>query len=262
MPKAQNKVINKIPPIILKKRAREPNIVVIPRYIGFLEYLKIFSVTSFVAFSGFKGLTVVLLLLNDVTADVNIKNSKNIKVLARVGEKTLTEENVVLFGANKGVSGDERELSIENWISQSLLLSEAKKEGLSPYQVSEAQVAVVGRGTIAEQNLVNRQAKNSIIPLVTSVLNDNETEYQDGAGNTFTAQEAYNNPEKMSIVLNRAKNTLLNYFQKDSLYLGKTVEAFDKFWANINVIGPRGDIQLAATPVEDLILLLSFKVSS
>jgi hypothetical protein len=107
--------------------------------------------------------------------------------------------------------------------------AEAKKEGLSPYQVSEAQVAVVGRGTIAEQNLVNRQAKNSIIPLVTSVLNDNETEYQDGAGNTFTAQEAYNNPEKMSIVLNSAKNTLLNYFQKDSLYLGKTVEAFDKY---------------------------------
>ena len=57
------------------------------------------------------------------------KNSKNIKVLARVGEITLTEENVVLFGADRGVSGDERGLSIENWINQSLLLSEAKKEG-------------------------------------------------------------------------------------------------------------------------------------
>ena len=57
------------------------------------------------------------------------KNSKNIKVLARVGERTLTEENVVLLGADRGISRDERELSIENWISQSLLLSEAKKEG-------------------------------------------------------------------------------------------------------------------------------------
>ena len=57
------------------------------------------------------------------------KDAKNIKVLARVGEKTLTEESVVLLGAGRAVSEDKIELSIENWINQSLLLSEARKEG-------------------------------------------------------------------------------------------------------------------------------------
>jgi len=57
------------------------------------------------------------------------KDAKNIKVLARVGEKTLTEESVVLLDAGRAVSGDKIELSVENWINQSLLLSEAKKEG-------------------------------------------------------------------------------------------------------------------------------------
>ena len=36
-----------------------------------------------------------------------------------------------------------------------------------------------------------------------------------------------------------------------------SVFAFDKFVDKINVIGPSGDNQLAATPVDDLILLLS-----
>ena len=35
------------------------------------------------------------------------------------------------------------------------------------------------------------------------------------------------------------------------------VLAFDKFWENVKVIGPIGDIQLATAPADDLILLLS-----
>ena len=36
-----------------------------------------------------------------------------------------------------------------------------------------------------------------------------------------------------------------------------SVLAFDKFWANVNVIGPTGEIQLIPSPVEDLNSLLS-----
>ena len=57
------------------------------------------------------------------------ENSKNIKVLARVGENTLTEKDIALFGASRDVSEDEKVLSVEKWINRSLLLSEAKKEG-------------------------------------------------------------------------------------------------------------------------------------
>ena len=38
-----------------------------------------------------------------------------------------------------------------------------------------------------------------------------------------------------------------------------SVLAFDKFVDKIKVIGPRGESQFAATPVEDLSLLLSLK---
>ena len=41
-----------------------------------------------------------------------------------------------------------------------------------------------------------------------------------------------------------------------------SVEAFDIFCAKVNVIGPIGDSQLAITPVDDLILLLSSSVLS
>ena len=40
------------------------------------------------------------------------------------------------------------------------------------------------------------------------------------------------------------------------------LDAFDKFVAKVKVIGPIGDIQLALTPVEDLSLLLSSRLSS
>ena len=77
--KIQNKAINIIPPKRLNTKASEPNIVAIPRYIGFLEYVKIFSVTNFVACLGFNGLTVVLFRLNDLTADIRIEKPNNIK---------------------------------------------------------------------------------------------------------------------------------------------------------------------------------------
>jgi hypothetical protein len=40
-----------------------------------------------------------------------------------------------------------------------------------------------------------------------------------------------------------------------------SVDALDKLVAKVKVIGPTGDIQLALTPVDDLILLLSSNVS-
>ena len=57
-----------IPPIKLKNTAIEHSINAIPRYIGFREYLKIPSVTNFVACSGLNGFTVVLSFLNNRTA--------------------------------------------------------------------------------------------------------------------------------------------------------------------------------------------------
>ena len=77
----QNKAIKITPPKRLKNTAIEPNTRVIPRYIGFREYLKIPSVTNFVACSGLKGFNVVLSFLNDPGADIKIvtppKRKKN-----------------------------------------------------------------------------------------------------------------------------------------------------------------------------------------
>ena len=71
---AQNKAIKITPPKRLKNTAIELNTTAIPRYIGLREYLKIPSVTSFVACSGLKGFTVVSSFLNNRTADTKIKN--------------------------------------------------------------------------------------------------------------------------------------------------------------------------------------------
>ena len=57
-------------------------------------------------------------------------NSKDPRVYARVDNNALTDENLVLLGAGKPFSSDALQRSIENWIDQSLILSEAKKEGL------------------------------------------------------------------------------------------------------------------------------------
>ena len=55
--------------------------------------------------------------------------TKDSRVYARVGNNTLTDENLVLFNTEKPFSNDALQRSIENWIDQSLILSEAKKEG-------------------------------------------------------------------------------------------------------------------------------------
>ena len=51
-------------------------IISIPRYIGFLENLNIPDVTKEDACLGSKGLTVVLCLLNDLTADIKTTSPK------------------------------------------------------------------------------------------------------------------------------------------------------------------------------------------
>ena len=70
--KIWNFVINKakskvkiIPPIKLNLRVIENNIKTIPKYIGFLEYLKTPEITSDDAFSISSGLTVVFCFLKD-----------------------------------------------------------------------------------------------------------------------------------------------------------------------------------------------------
>ena len=51
-------------------------IISIPRYIGFLENLNIPDVTKEDACLGSKGFTVVLCLLNDLTADIKTTSPK------------------------------------------------------------------------------------------------------------------------------------------------------------------------------------------
>ena len=70
-----------MPPKRLKNTAIELKTNAIPRYIGFREYLKIPSVTNFVACSGLRGFMVVLSFLNNLTADIKIKKpDKSIKI--------------------------------------------------------------------------------------------------------------------------------------------------------------------------------------
>ena len=83
---AQNKAIKITPPKRLKNTAIELNTTAIPRYIGLREYLKIPSVTSFVACSGLNGFTVVLSFLNNRTADTKIKKPDKSKKIPRYKE--------------------------------------------------------------------------------------------------------------------------------------------------------------------------------
>ena len=70
----------------LTKFGNDNNIEVSPRYIGFREYLKIPSVTSFVACSGLKGFTVVSSFLNNRTADTRINKPDKSKKIPRYKE--------------------------------------------------------------------------------------------------------------------------------------------------------------------------------
>jgi hypothetical protein len=82
----QNNATNITPPIKLKEIARELNINAIPRYIGFLENLKMSPVTSEVACSGFNGLMVVLLALNALAAEIKTNSPIIKKVKLRIDE--------------------------------------------------------------------------------------------------------------------------------------------------------------------------------
>ena len=61
-------MVNNRPPITLNLKVKPSNINNIPKYIGFLEYLKTPLTTKEDAFSIDIGLTVVFCLLNELTA--------------------------------------------------------------------------------------------------------------------------------------------------------------------------------------------------
>ena len=67
-----NAELIKIPPIKLNLIVIDIKINSMPKYIGFLEYLKIPEMTNEDAFSGWSGLTVVLCLLKDKTDVINV----------------------------------------------------------------------------------------------------------------------------------------------------------------------------------------------
>jgi len=76
------------------------------------------------------------------------KTVKDSRVYARVGNNTLTDENIVLFNTEKSLSNDALQRSIENWVDQSLILSEAKKEGF------EKDLALIKKGELYYNQLI------------------------------------------------------------------------------------------------------------
>ena len=80
--KQANENVSRIPPIKLNLAVRASKKNTIPKYIGFLEYLKAPVITNDDALSIAIGLMVVLCSLNDETADakVNIPSIKNIRL--------------------------------------------------------------------------------------------------------------------------------------------------------------------------------------
>ena len=67
-----NAKIIKMPPTKLNFIVIDIKINSMPKYIGFLEYLKMPETTKEDAFSGWRGLTVVLCLLKDRTAVIKV----------------------------------------------------------------------------------------------------------------------------------------------------------------------------------------------
>jgi len=82
----QNNAIKMTPPIMLKEIAKELNINTMPRYIGFLENVKMPAVTSEVACSGFNGLMVVLLDLKSLAAEIKINSPIIKEIRLRINE--------------------------------------------------------------------------------------------------------------------------------------------------------------------------------
>ena len=76
------------------------------------------------------------------------RTAKDSRVYARVGNNTLTDENLVLLNTEKPFSNDALQHSIENWINQSLILSEAKKEGF------EKDIALIKKGELYYNQLI------------------------------------------------------------------------------------------------------------
>jgi len=76
------------------------------------------------------------------------RTAKDSRVYARVGNNTLTDENLVLLSAEKPFSNDALQHSIESWIDQSLILSEAKKEGF------EKDLALIKKGELYYNQLI------------------------------------------------------------------------------------------------------------
>ena len=77
-------IVKKIPPIRLNLNDNERRINNIPKYIGFLEYLKVPDITNEVALSILMGLIVVWLTLNDLTADIRINGPSIISNMLRI----------------------------------------------------------------------------------------------------------------------------------------------------------------------------------
>ena len=87
------------PPIKLNLKVKPSNINNIPKYIGFLEYLKTPLITKEDAFSIDIGLTVVFCLLNELTAVANtaIPNRKEIVL----NESRIEKLNSGKYGLDK-----------------------------------------------------------------------------------------------------------------------------------------------------------------
>ena len=66
--------MNKSPPIRLNLKVRPSNTNDIPKYIGFLEYLKIPLITKEDAVSIDIGFTVVFCFLNEISNELAVKN--------------------------------------------------------------------------------------------------------------------------------------------------------------------------------------------
>ena len=86
-----------VPPIKLNLNDTARRIKTIPRYIGFLEYLKTPETTKEVALSIFIGLIVVCCALNDLAADIRVTGP------TIISNKLKTFKITLLKSGNKGL---------------------------------------------------------------------------------------------------------------------------------------------------------------